>query len=171
MDFIAKLIRVLPLEEGVSPKTNNNWKKQGWVFETINTQFPRNIKVDVFNNRIDQFNFLEQGKVYSVSVDAESREFNGRWYTDLRMFAAREVDSTALMGAMPQGMPQGGYQPQQFPQPGYQQPMGGMPQAPAAPTGDPFAAPAAPAAGDPFSTQGNNPFGGGNSDPSDDLPF
>ena len=53
-------------------------------------QYPRKVKFDLFGDRIDQVR-LEAGKSYKVSVDAESREFNGRWYTDLRAYAAQEM--------------------------------------------------------------------------------
>ena len=130
MEFVGRVIFDLPLEEGVS-KANNPWRKKSWVLETFGN-FPKKVKVDAFNAGVDNVH-MEIGKVYNVSVDAESREFNGKWYTDLRVFAARES-----MDA-PQSNP-------------FQNPAGGAPVAPAAPVAP--VAPAAPA--DPFGAPGQD---------------
>lgn len=127
MDFIGKVILDLPLEEGVS-KANNPWRKKCWVLETFGN-YPKKVKVDAFNAGVDNVK-MEIGKVYNVSVDAESREFNGRWYTDLRVYAARETT--------PDGMP------------GQSQPVS------AAPVADPFQS-ATPAA-NPFSSAAPESF-------------
>lgn len=91
MEIEGKIIRDLPLMEGVS-KAGNPWKKKEWVMETLG-QYPRTVKFDFFGDRVDS-NRLEVGKIYSVSFDLESREFNGRWYTDVRAYASREVNGS-----------------------------------------------------------------------------
>lgn len=80
----------LPLAEGVS-KAGNPWKKKEWVMETMGN-FPRKVKFDFFGERVDT-NRLEIGKTYSISFDVESREYMGRWYTDIRAYASREITS------------------------------------------------------------------------------
>lgn len=90
----------LPMQEGTS-KAGNHWQKKEWVLETINTQYPRKVKFHVFGDRATQLNF-EVGKNYSVSFDLESREFNGRWYTDVSCYAMRALDGAAPQGAQPQ---------------------------------------------------------------------
>lgn len=133
MDIEGILIMDLPLEEGVSQRTGNTWKKKSWVLETMG-QYPRKAKFDVFGDRVETFKQLEVGKAYSISVDVESREFNGRWYTDLRAFNFRPLDNV-----------QPAYQ--QPAQGGYQQPAGPAFQQPAstAPAGPQFGQPATPA--------------------------
>lgn len=88
MEIEGKIIRDLPMVEGVS-KAGNPWKKKEWVMETFG-QYPRTVKFDFFGDRADS-NRLEIGKTYSISYDLESREFNGRWYTDVRAYASREI--------------------------------------------------------------------------------
>lgn len=139
MEIEGKIILDLP-EEGGTSKAGNLWRKKSWVLETFG-QYPRKVKFDLFGDRIDNIH-IEAGKVYKVSVDAESREFNGRWYTDLRAYAAQEV-----------GMP-----------PIQQQ------SSAAAPFGGAPAQSAQPAAADPFAStaQPSDPFASGD---TDDLPF
>lgn len=125
MEFEGKVIMELPVVEGVGKATGKAWKKKEWVLETLGN-YPRKVKVQAFNDRADSLN-LQVGQIYVVSVDAESREFNGRWYTDLSVFAARE--SQPQGAAMPQSMgaaPVGG---PQFAAPGN---FGPVPQMPAA---------------------------------------
>lgn len=95
MEIEGKIIIDLPLQSGTS-KAGNLWRKKEWVLETPGN-YPRKVKFHVFGDRVDNLNF-EVGKNYAVSVDVESREFNGKWYTDLNAYAAREV--------LPQGAPQ-----------------------------------------------------------------
>ena len=105
MEFTARLIMELPEQGGVSAR-GNNWRKKSWVFETFG-QYPRKIKVDAMNATIDNLNF-EVGKTYTVSFDIDSREFNERWYTDIRAYAAREAQPGADQPfAQPQPVPTG----------------------------------------------------------------
>lgn len=88
MEFVGKVILDLPMESGTS-RTGNPWRKKSWVLETFD-QYPKKVKVDAFGNGVDNVR-MELMKVYQVSVDAESREFNNRWYTDLRVYRAVET--------------------------------------------------------------------------------
>ncbi len=142
MEIEGKIIMDLPLQSGIS-KAGNQWRKKGWVLETMGT-YPRKVYFTVFGDRVDTILF-QVGKTYSISVDVESREFNGRWYTDVNCYASREVQG--------QDYPVGGYtQAPQQPMP----PVYGQPQAPAG------AAPAASGIADPFGGSGND---------TEDLPF
>ncbi len=98
MEIKGKIIQVLPLQEGVS-KAGNNWKKQEYVLETQDT-YPRKVKFDFFGERVDQFP-LAIGDMVTVSFDLESREFNGRWYTDVRAWKADKGDAMASIVADP----------------------------------------------------------------------
>ncbi len=120
MDLTAKVIMELPETGGVSQR-GNQWRKKSWILETFGP-YPKKVKVDAMNAQIDNLG-LQIGKTYTVSVDAESREFNDRWYTDLRAFSAREVQE-----------PNGAY------------PAAPAPAAPASVANDPFAG----ASADPF---------------------
>lgn len=129
MEFEGKVILELPMQSGTS-KAGNPWKKREYVLETFGT-YPRKVKVYAFGDRADRMP-LEVGKDYRLGIDIESREFNGRWYTDVSMFSAQEI---AGPGVAPQQAPYGA-----APQPAYgDAPAAAPQQAPA------FGAPAAPA--------------------------
>lgn len=91
MEISGRIIQVLPLQSGTS-KTGNAWKKQEYVLET-KENYPRKVKFDFFGDRVDQFP-LAVGDDVVVSFDLESREFNGRWYTDVRGWKAEKLNAT-----------------------------------------------------------------------------
>lgn len=148
MEITGKIVQILPLQEGVS-KAGNPWKKQQWILEFMSGQYPRQVCLQAFgSDKVDRMQ-MEIGKTYTVSFDPESREFNGRWYTDLNAWACREA-ADAMPGNSNFGPATA---PGTAPIPG----AAPAPAAPAAayPGSDPFAAaPAMPAA-----------------EPTDDLPF
>lgn len=102
MEFEGKVIFDLPLQEGVS-KAGNNWKKKEWVAETFGA-YPKRVKFTVFGeNRMNSMP-IELGKSYRFQVDVESREYMGRWYTDVNCFGATEIAAPAV-GAAPAAAP------------------------------------------------------------------
>jgi len=80
MQFIAKLVEILPLQTGKG--RNGEWKKQEIIVETAG-QYPKKVCVSIWGDKLDGVN-LKKGQAYDISFDIESREFNGRWYTDVK---------------------------------------------------------------------------------------
>ena len=96
MEIKGKIIQKLEPQGGVS-KAGNQWKKQEYVLETLDS-YPKKVKFDFFGDRADQYVF-EVGDLITLSYDIESREFNGRWYTDIRGFKAVKEDPNAIAPA------------------------------------------------------------------------
>ncbi|MCH5234435.1 MAG: DUF3127 domain-containing protein [Muribaculaceae bacterium] len=115
MDFEGKVIQFLGETSGTS-KTGNPWKKKEWVVETFG-QYPKKVKIQCMNARADALN-LEPGRDYVLSVDLESREFNGKWYTDVNVFRAQDYQGHQNFGGQQPSYPGGGYQNPQ-PQQGF----------------------------------------------------
>lgn len=120
MDIEGTIIQYIGRQEGTS-KAGNAWKKDEYVMETPGT-YPRKVKFTIFGDRCETMK-CEIGKAYVLSCDIESREFNGRWYTDVNVFAVRPVEGAA-QPAVAQAAPQAA-----------------APQ-PMVPAADPFQAPA-----------------------------
>lgn len=98
MDIKGKIIQKLEMQSGTS-KAGNAWKKQEYVLETLDS-YPKKVKFDFFGDRADQYP-LEVGDVITLSYDIESREFNGRWYTDIRGFKAMKEDPNMVAAGAP----------------------------------------------------------------------
>lgn len=97
MEVQGKIILKLEPQGGLS-RAGNQWKKQQYVLETINEPYPRKVHFDFFGERVDQYP-LEVGDVITLSFDIESREFNGRWYTDIRGWKAEKIQAGAATPA------------------------------------------------------------------------
>lgn len=85
MELTGKIIAVMPAKSGVSTKTRNNWMTQEYVIE-VPGQYPKRCAFSVFGeDRIKQFN-LQSGDDVTIQFDIDAREFNGRWYNDVRVY-------------------------------------------------------------------------------------
>ena len=85
MELTGKIIAVLPAKSGVSPKTGNSWMAQEYVIE-VPGQYPKRCAFSVFGeDRIKLFN-IQSGEDITIQFDIEAREFNGRWYNDVRVY-------------------------------------------------------------------------------------
>lgn len=94
MELTAKLIQVLPLQSGVGK--NGEWKKQDIVVET-DGQYPKKVCISIWGDKASEAT-LQVGNILNISFDVESREYNGRWYTDVK---AWRVELAAPNGANP----------------------------------------------------------------------
>jgi hypothetical protein len=110
MEVTGKIIQVLPLQEGTS-KAGNPWKKRYYVLETQET-YPKKIAFYVFGtDRVAQYEHIAVGATVRLSFDIESREYQGRWYTDVQGWRIDPVETaapgaptqapTAMEGAVP----------------------------------------------------------------------
>ena len=86
MELSGKIIAVLPPRSGVSQRSGNNWMTQEYVIEVPGGMYPRKMVFNLFGeDRIKQFN-IQPGEELTVSFDIDAREYNGRWYNDIRAF-------------------------------------------------------------------------------------
>lgn len=89
LEITGKLIKKLPVQSGTS--TKGEWKKQEFVLETQES-FPRKICMNVWGaDKVDEFAGYGEGEILKVSVNIESREFNQRWYTDVRAWKIERI--------------------------------------------------------------------------------
>lgn len=83
MDLSGKIVTQLPEVSG-SSKSGNAWRKQEYILET-GGQYPKKVCVSLWGDKIDQFS-LKVGEQVSLALDVESKEYNGRWYTELKAY-------------------------------------------------------------------------------------
>lgn len=84
MDITGKLIKILPEVKGTSQR--GEWVKGGFVIETEG-QYPRQAAFVMFGaEKLALLNTLQLNSMVVASFSPESREFNDRWYTDLRCY-------------------------------------------------------------------------------------
>ena len=91
LEVSGKIIEILPVKSGQS--ASGEWRKQEYILET-EAQYPKKVCFMAWGDKIDQFN-LQQGEAVEVSIDLESREYNGRWYTDVKAWKVSRNGSDA----------------------------------------------------------------------------
>jgi hypothetical protein len=89
MQLTSKLIQLLPLQTGTGK--NGEWKKQDIIVETEG-QYPKKLSVSIWGDKIDAKQ-LQPGNMLKIDFDLESREFNGKWYTDVKAWKIEVVKS------------------------------------------------------------------------------
>lgn len=89
MQITAKLIQLLPVQSGTSK--NGIWKKQDIVVETKG-QYSKKICISIWGDKIYQSQ-LQLGNTLTIDFDLESREYNGKWFTDVKAWKI-EVDGS-----------------------------------------------------------------------------
>ena len=94
LEITGKLISKLPMQSGTSARTGSSWQKQEFVIET-GDQFPKKICANLWGDKADQLNQYNIGDVVKVSFDLESREFNGKWYTDVKAWKLEHPQAAA----------------------------------------------------------------------------
>jgi hypothetical protein len=97
----GRIEQILKPESGVS-RAGKEWKKQDFVIET-DEQFPRKVCFTLFGDKVDQVSNIAQGQEVEVSFNLESREYNGRWYTNAN---AWKIDQVSEDNNLPEPPPE-----------------------------------------------------------------
>ena len=109
MTIDGRVVALLPEQTGQGK--NGTWRKGGFVIETPG-EYPKQVAVQVWGDRIEEFG-VRPGEQVVCHINIQSREYNGKWYTDIEAWkldreagapthAASEAD---LGGAPDDGLP------------------------------------------------------------------
>jgi hypothetical protein len=80
MNIKAKVVQLLPLQTGMGK--NGQWRKQDIIVETEG-QYPKKICISIWGDKINEKQLIIDNQL-DIDFELESREFNGKWYTDIR---------------------------------------------------------------------------------------
>lgn len=86
----GKVITTLPVQSGENER--GEWVRGGVVIETLESPSVKLALSTFGKRRTEQIQQLTLGEIIVVSYSPESREFMGKWYTELRL---TEVLTTA----------------------------------------------------------------------------
>ena len=100
MEITGKIVQLLPKQSGQSQK--GTWEKQDYILETEG-QYPKKVCFNLWGDKIAQFGIQENDQVM-VSFDLESREYNGRWYTDVRAWNVKKVGAAQPVSSAPEDL-------------------------------------------------------------------
>lgn len=100
MELIAKLVKKLPQEMGEG--RNGQWIKGAFVVET-EEQFPKKVCFTVWGeNMITALDAIKENDQIKVNFSVESREYNERWYTDLKAYRIDVFNTVTPVGTAPE---------------------------------------------------------------------
>jgi len=92
MEITGKIIKTLAPQSGQGK--NGVWKKQEYILEIPSERFPKKLCIAVWGDNIEKFN-IREGSTITAGIDLESREFNGRWYTDVKAWKVSLKDGAS----------------------------------------------------------------------------
>jgi hypothetical protein len=88
--------QILPEQSGES--RNGPWRKQDFILETPG-DYPKQVCITQWGDNIESFG-VQEGETLTVHIDIQSREYKGRWYTDVKGW---RVEREAAQGGPPPG--------------------------------------------------------------------
>jgi len=90
MEIKGKLVQKLPPQTGQG--RNGEWKRQEFIIELEGT-YPKKVCISSWGDKVN-VDALVEGAMLNVSFDVESREFNGKWYTNLTAWKVSTSDES-----------------------------------------------------------------------------
>ena len=90
MELQGKVIVETPVRSGTSAR--GEWKAKDFVIETHDT-YPKKLVFSVFGeDRLQRYN-IKIGDEILVLFDIDAKEYNGRWFNNIRAYDVRQVDA------------------------------------------------------------------------------
>ena len=112
MEITGKVVRLGTLTEGQSAR--GPWRKQELIIDT-EEQYPRTVCLMCWSNQnknlVDEIQRFAPGQTIKAQIDIQSREYNGKWYTDVNVWRFEPIGATATPAAAAQPVQQPYQQP------------------------------------------------------------
>ncbi len=94
LELEGRIARKLNVQSGTSAR--GTWSKQEFIFEYQEGNFPTQICMNVWGDeKVRDFEKYQVGDKVKVSFNLSSREYNGRWYTDVRAWRIEPAGAAA----------------------------------------------------------------------------
>lgn len=94
MKITEKVLEIMPLAQGTSGRTGDNWYNQELVLET-EERYPKQIAMTFKGANVKKLEGLEKGDKVEVTFDIESHKYNERYYTQLLAWELKVVEKAA----------------------------------------------------------------------------
>ena len=92
MEIQGKVIAILEPQRFVSSKNGNEYITTVFVIETPG-QYPKKVAMKVMGEDKFKQMGIVMGGTYNVSFDVESREWQGKWFTECQAWRAVRMDA------------------------------------------------------------------------------
>lgn len=78
------------LEEQSGEGRNGTWRKREFILQTEG-DYPKDVCLVQWGDAIDQSS-IQEGERLTAHIDIQSREFKGRWYTDVKAWRVERTE-------------------------------------------------------------------------------
>lgn len=92
MEITVKIEKILEPQSFVSKTNGNTYVTHVFVGEITNTQYPRKVAFKVMGDDRMRNMGIVVGGTYNISFDVESREWNGKYFTECQAWKAVRID-------------------------------------------------------------------------------
>lgn len=89
MQIKGKLINHLPTQSGEGK--NGAWVKGSFVIETESDKYPKKVCFTTWGDIVDEVRTIAPGTNVQVSFDIDSREFQGKYYSEIKAWKVESV--------------------------------------------------------------------------------
>ena len=94
MELEGRIVRKLNVQTGTSAR--GAWAKQDFIFEYQEGNYPSQVCMNVWgDDKVKELEKYQVGDKVKISFNLSSREYNGRWYTDVRAWRIDPVSAPA----------------------------------------------------------------------------
>lgn len=122
MELQGRVVRLLPLKEGVAQSTGNPYRTQEFIFGYYENQsdiYERNILLNVRNENIEKYKLAENDKI-KVRISLGCREYpqgSGKYFNDIRTGDITIIQKANVEGTQQAAQPANDSQVNNNPQP------------------------------------------------------
>ena len=82
LELEGRITRKLPVQQGTSAR--GAWAKQEFIFEYQEGNYPTQVCMNVWgDDKVKDLERYQVGDKVKIAFNLSSREYNGRWYTDV----------------------------------------------------------------------------------------
>ena len=93
LEIEGRIARKLNVQTGTSSR--GAWSKQEFVIEYQEGNFPTQLCMNVWgDDKVRELDKYQVGDKVKISFNLSSREYNGRWYTDVRAWRIEPAGQT-----------------------------------------------------------------------------
>jgi hypothetical protein len=91
LEITGKLVTKLAQQSGQGK--NGTWIKQDFIIET-QEQFPKKVCISLWGEKAKELDNYAIGETMKAGINVESREFNGKWYTDVKAWRIEKASTS-----------------------------------------------------------------------------
>ena len=114
LELEGRIVRKLNVQSGTSAR--GAWSKQEFIFEYQEGNYPSQVCLNVWGeDKVRELGKYQVGDKVKVSFNLSAREYNGRWYNDIRAWRI-EPAASAPVNVAPAVVADPGFPAEPFPQ-------------------------------------------------------